>query len=115
MQAGENQRNVLIAEMGHRCTCIALVQLTPTGHTTLGQRFDPNLGCLSFDMAMFDHLVAKCKAQYNEEVLPKTKKGIRLLAACERIRKLLSTIPEARHHVCAKFIVVLSCFTCVCG
>ena len=66
-------------------------------------------------MAMFDHLVAKCKAQYNEEVLPKTKKGIRLLAACERIRKLLSTIPEARHHVCAKFIVVLSCFTCVCG
>jgi molecular chaperone DnaK (HSP70) len=85
--------------MGHRCTCIALIKLLPEGHSVLSQRYDPTLGCLNFDMALFDHLADKCKQKYGEEVLPKTKRGVRLLAACEKIRKLLSTIPEAIQHV----------------
>lgn len=99
MQADEKQRTVLIVEMGHRCTCIALIQLLPENHRVLSQRYEPHLGCMNFDIALFNHLAAKCKLQYNEDVLPKTKQGLRLMAACEKIRKVLSTIPEARQHV----------------
>lgn len=99
LQAGEEQRTVLIVEMGHRCTCIALITLLPEGHAVLSQRYDAALGCLNFDMALFDRLAAKCKEKHGQEILPKTKPGLRLLAACEKFRKLLSTIPEAALHV----------------
>lgn len=85
--------------MGHRCTSIALIKLLPEGHSVLAQRYEPNLGCLNFDLALFDHLAGKCKQQYGEEILPKTKRGLRLMAACEKFRKVLSTIQETRQHV----------------
>ena len=35
------------------------------------------------------------QAKHGESVIGGTRRGLRLLTACERVRKLLSTMPEA--------------------
>lgn len=71
--------------------------------TLLSNRFDDSLGAVDFDECLYAHLVATAAAKHpgsKAELLEGgiargSKRDIRLSLACERARKLLSTLPVA--------------------
>eukprot|EP00965_Chrysotila_dentata_P015181 502328-Pleurochrysis_carterae.AAC.1 len=91
--------DVLIVDMGASTTTVAAVRLVAEGDgwrpQLLCERSDPFLGCADFDALLFEHLSAKVAAKYGDAVKPGSRAGFRLLDGCERLRKLLSTLPEA--------------------
>ena len=99
--AGGPPRTVLVLDMGATSSVAALLSLTPpaeaggeASHAVLAEAADPFLGCALFDAALFDHFAAQIEAKYSEAVAPASRRGLRLITAVERLRKLLSTLPE---------------------
>jgi len=62
--------------------------------SVLAKRSEP-LGCAHFDASLFTHFAAQIEAKHGEAVVGGTRRGVRLMAAVERVRKLLSTMGEA--------------------
>ncbi|KAJ1429030.1 Hsp70 protein-domain-containing protein [Ochromonadaceae sp. CCMP2298] len=83
-------RRVLLLDVGHAQTTAVLV-LVDTGVVCVGSRHEA-LGALSFDAQLFEHLAATVKG---DKIEPGSKRGYRLLSGCEKLRKLLSQLPEA--------------------
>ncbi|CAM9341115.1 unnamed protein product [Chrysoparadoxa australica] len=97
LEAGsESERVTLILDVGHLQTSVTVVKMVE-GEVpqVLAAKGSNELGAYHFDQAIFGHLAAIVKQKTGFEVLPGTKPGQRLLKACERLRKLLSTIPAA--------------------
>jgi hypothetical protein len=59
--------------MGHSKTTVVVTHVTLVEDqlvpTKLGFSCDTNLGCLNFDMKLFQHLATICSKQYNTEVM----------------------------------------------
>ena len=93
-----NGKNVCLIEMGHAHTTILVVQVNPDAPHVVKKTcvFDNNLGAVNFDFRIFDHFSEICKSKTGAGVTPGSKAGKRLLAGCEKIRKLLSQIKESR-------------------
>ena len=95
-------KRILMVEMGQcHSTCVLLAMpATPDEHGNsvpekLAYSHDNALGALYFDMELFQHFAALCVSKYKSDpVAPGSKRGVRLLAGCERLRKLLSQLPE---------------------
>jgi tetratricopeptide (TPR) repeat protein len=77
-------------------------------HITLGARLlthshDAALGAANFDDALYAHLLGvaaqKHKSMADLKLAPGSRRDLRLLAGCERLRKLLSTLPVAHATV----------------
>lgn len=102
----------LLFHMGHVSTTVLLVEVTEVEtktigsitHLTLGAKLlcyshDAALGATDFDDALYAHLVAaagqKHKSMQDMKLAPGSRRDLRLLAGCERLRKLLSTLPVA--------------------
>eukprot|EP00742_Colponemidia_sp_Colp-10_P002487 GILJ01002651.1.p1 GENE.GILJ01002651.1~~GILJ01002651.1.p1 ORF type:complete len:707 (+),score=142.73 GILJ01002651.1:43-2163(+) len=91
----EGVRYVMFVDMGHTSTDVSLFSfsnanvepLVATAHSTLGSR--------NFDEKLYAYLAALCKDKYHVDVTFNSKRGSRLMAQCERVRKILSTVPEA--------------------
>ena len=64
-------------------------------HEVVACKTDPFLGARLFDEAFFDHFASAIEAKHGEGVKAGTRRGLRLLTAVERLRKLLSTLPAA--------------------
>lgn len=92
-------RRVLLVEMGHhQCSVIVAQVALEDGSiivTKVVSERNAKLGAYQFDLALYSHFVTLCASRYNTEVLTRTKQSARILSACERIRKLLSQLPEA--------------------
>ena len=99
-------KKVIVIEMGHTQSTAILMNtnsldpkttplFAPGAPTVLSTAYDPELGALHFDIEIFKHFAGICKAKHQTEVTPGSKRGKRLLAGCERVRKLLSQIPDA--------------------
>lgn len=54
------------------------------------------LGAMSFDVCLYDHLAKVVEGKFKVAVTPGSKRGLRLLKGCERLRKLLSQLAEAQ-------------------
>eukprot|EP00316_Scyphosphaera_apsteinii_P011396 CAMPEP_0119338792 /NCGR_PEP_ID=MMETSP1333-20130426/96914_1 /TAXON_ID=418940 /ORGANISM="Scyphosphaera apsteinii, Strain RCC1455" /LENGTH=707 /DNA_ID=CAMNT_0007350183 /DNA_START=170 /DNA_END=2293 /DNA_ORIENTATION=- len=99
--------DVLVVDMGAASTCVAAVRLRNVvvdGSArwvpeVLGTAADAFLGCMDFDVTIFEHFAAQVRDKYAQSVIPGSRAGLRLLDGCERIRKLLSTLPEANTTV----------------
>lgn len=61
----------------------------------LSHAFDRSLGGRDFDEVLFTHFAEKFKEQYSINVYSNAKACIRLRAACEKLKKVLSANPEA--------------------
>jgi len=84
---------VMLLDMGHFQTTVIIVQITDSNQAVAVSAIqDQHLGAYTFDLKLFEHFVSKYPTA---EILPGNKKGFRLLASCERIRKLLSQLSEA--------------------
>ncbi|RHY95118.1 hypothetical protein DYB37_007353 [Aphanomyces astaci] len=65
------------------------------GEQILATAYDPALGSSNYDRHLYAHFAAKLKASHGLQLEPDTRQSRRLLHACEQLKKLLSTIPEA--------------------
>ncbi|EQC41602.1 hypothetical protein SDRG_01561 [Saprolegnia diclina VS20] len=88
-------KTIMIVDVGHSTTNAAVVRLNATGETVLAHAYKGDLGSVNFDKSIFHHFQAKLKASHGLDIQGHSRQGRRLLAACEQLKKLLSTIPEA--------------------
>ncbi|KAG1712049.1 hypothetical protein DVH05_009290 [Phytophthora capsici] len=91
----EAARYIAIVDMGHTITSVAVVKLTPQGETLLATEADVELGAETLDRRLFEHFKKEVKAKHQLDVEFHSKGGKRLFQACEKLKKLLSTIGEA--------------------
>ncbi|TYH02012.1 hypothetical protein ES288_A09G104900v1 [Gossypium darwinii] len=61
----------------------------------LAHSFDRSLGGRDFDEVLFHHFSAKFKEEYKIDVSQNARACLRLRAACEKLKKVLSANPEA--------------------
>lgn len=87
--------NVVFVDIGHCDTQVSVASFE-TGHLRiLSHAFDPSLGGRDFDEVLFSHFAAQFKERYNIDVLSNVRACIRLRAACEKLKKVLSANAEA--------------------
>ncbi|KAL1560101.1 heat shock 70 kDa protein 16-like isoform X1 [Salvia divinorum] len=87
--------NVVFVDVGHSDTQVAVVSFEPGHMKVLSHAFDSNLGGRDFDEVLVKHFAAMFREQYNIDVYSSTRASIRLRAACEKLKKVLSANPEA--------------------
>ncbi|XP_004500055.1 heat shock 70 kDa protein 16 [Cicer arietinum] len=87
--------NVVFIDIGHCDTqvCVATFELGQM--KILSHTFDRSLGGRDFDEVLFTHFAEKFKEQYSIDVYSNAKACIRLRAACEKMKKVLSANLEA--------------------
>ncbi len=85
-------KTAVIFEMGQTSTSICVVKRNEEDGklTKLASTYDNALGTLNFDIEMFEKLKATA-----DNPTPGSKRGLRLLLGCERLRKLLSQLNDA--------------------
>ncbi|XP_021719698.1 heat shock 70 kDa protein 16-like [Chenopodium quinoa] len=82
-------------DIGHSDTQVAVVSFEPGHMKVLSHASDSNLGARDFDEVLFRHFALQFKQQYNIDVPSSRRACIRLRAACEKLKKVLSANPEA--------------------
>ncbi|KAF5960547.1 hypothetical protein HYC85_001756 [Camellia sinensis] len=87
--------HVVFVDIGHCDTQVAVALFEPGSMKILSHAFDCNLGGRDFDEALFRYFAAQFKEQYNIDVYSNTRASVRLRAACEKLKKVLSANPEA--------------------
>lgn len=82
-------------DIGHSDTQVAVVSFEAGHMRVLSHASDSNLGARDFDEVLFRHFALQFKQQYNIDVYTSRRACIRLRAACEKLKKVLSANPEA--------------------
>ncbi|KAG5572635.1 hypothetical protein H5410_062401 [Solanum commersonii] len=90
-----DQLNVAFVDVGHASLQVCIAGFKKGQLKVLAHSFDRNLGGRDFDEALFQHFAARFKEEYKIDVLQNAKACIRLRAACEKLKKVLSANPEA--------------------
>ncbi|KAL4128261.1 hypothetical protein PRIC2_007253 [Phytophthora ramorum] len=91
----ETARHIAIVDMGHTSTSVAVVKFTPDGETLLATEADVQLGAQTLDRRLFEHFQKEMQTKHQLSVSLHSKEGKRLFQACEKLKKLVSTIGEA--------------------
>ncbi|KAG2722955.1 hypothetical protein I3760_02G151100 [Carya illinoinensis] len=90
-----DQLNVAFVDIGHASMQVCIAGFKKGQLKILSHSFDRSLGGRDFDEALFQHFAAKFKEEYKIEVLQNARACLRLRAACEKLKKMLSANPEA--------------------
>ncbi|KAF1330759.1 Hsp70-like protein, partial [Globisporangium splendens] len=94
-EAKAPSKHIAIVDIGHATTSVSIVKLMRDGESVLASECDLSLGADSFDRQLFYHFQKEVKEKYQLDVALNSKEGKRLFQACEKLKKLLSTIGEA--------------------
>lgn len=86
---------VVFIDIGHCDTQVSIASFEAGHMRILSHTFDGSLGGRDFDEVLFSHFAAQFKEQYHIDVYSNVKACIRLRAACEKLKKVLSANPEA--------------------
>ncbi|KAA0054835.1 hypothetical protein IC582_008464 [Cucumis melo] len=86
---------VAFVDIGHCDTQVSIVSFEPGHMRIMSQTYDRDLGGRDFDEVLFSHFVAEFKKNYDIDVNLNVKASIRLRAACEKLKKVLSANLEA--------------------
>ncbi|XP_045824761.1 heat shock 70 kDa protein 16-like isoform X2 [Trifolium pratense] len=86
---------VAFIDIGHCDTQVCIAAFEFGQMKILSHAFDRSLGGRDFDEVLFTHFAEKFKEQYSIDVYSNAKACIRLRAACEKLKKVLSANPEA--------------------
>ncbi|XP_057454256.1 heat shock 70 kDa protein 15-like isoform X2 [Lotus japonicus] len=90
-----DQLNVAFVDIGHASMQVCIAGFKKGQLKVLAHSYDRSLGGRDFDEALFDHFVAKFKDEYKIDVLQNARACLRLRAACEKLKKMLSANSEA--------------------
>ena len=92
---GSGLIHVAFIDIGHCDTQVSIAAFELGQMKILSHAFDRSLGGRDFDEVLFNHFAAQFKEQYSIDVYSNAKACIRLRAACEKLKKVLSANPEA--------------------
>ncbi|KAB1215205.1 Heat shock 70 kDa protein 16 [Morella rubra] len=86
---------VAFVDVGHCDTQVSISSFETGRMRILSHTFDMNLGGRDFDEVLFTYFASQFKEQYGIDVYSNPKACLRLRAACEKLKKVLSANPEA--------------------
>lgn len=92
---GTDPTNVVFVDVGHSSLQVCVVRFTSSQLKIMATGFDRNLGGNAFDLAMFDHFCEEFKASKKIDIKSNARASLRLKIAIEKMKKILSTNPEA--------------------
>ncbi|CAM8957305.1 unnamed protein product [Rhodiola kirilowii] len=87
--------NVAFVDIGHASMQVCIAAYKKGQLKILSHAFDRSLGGRDFDEALFQHFAAKFREEYKIDVLKNARACLRLRAACEKVKKVLSANPAA--------------------
>ena len=82
--------NIAFVDVGHSSMQVSIVAFKKGELKVLAHSFDHSLGGRDFDEALFCHFAAKFKEEYKIDVYQNARACLRLRAACEKVKKVLS-------------------------
>lgn len=86
---------VVFVDIGHCDTQVAVAEFEAGQMRILSHASDVSLGGRDFDEVLFRYFSEQFKEQYNIDVHSNLRASIRLRAACEKLKKVLSANAEA--------------------
>ncbi|GAB4842165.1 hypothetical protein Ancab_012123 [Ancistrocladus abbreviatus] len=90
-----DQLNIAFIDIGHACMQVCIAGFKKGQLKVLAHSFDRSLGGRDFDEVLFQHFAIKFKEEYKIDVYRNARACLRLRAACEKLKKVLSANPEA--------------------
>ncbi|KAK7255342.1 hypothetical protein RIF29_28750 [Crotalaria pallida] len=90
-----DQLNVAFVDIGHASMQVCIAGFKKGQLKILAHSYDRSLGGRDFDEVLFYHFAAKFKEEYKIDVYQNARACLRLRAACEKLKKVLSANPEA--------------------
>ncbi|CAD5194191.1 unnamed protein product [Musa acuminata subsp. malaccensis] len=90
-----DQLNVAFVDVGHASMQVCVAGFKKGQLKILAHSYDRSLGGRDFDEMLFKHFAAKFKDEYKIDVYQNVRACLRLWAACEKLKKVLSANPEA--------------------
>ncbi|CAH8363564.1 unnamed protein product [Eruca vesicaria subsp. sativa] len=87
--------NVAFIDIGHASMQVCIAGFKKGQLKVLSHGFDRSLGGRDFDEVLFNHFAAKFKEEYKIDATQNAKASLRLRAACEKLKKVLSANPVA--------------------
>ncbi|KAG5537664.1 hypothetical protein RHGRI_024944 [Rhododendron griersonianum] len=90
-----DQLNVAFVDIGHASMQVCIAGFKKGQLKILAHAFDRSLGGRDFDEVLFQHFAIEFKEQYKIDVYQNARACLRLRAACEKLKKVLSANPEA--------------------
>lgn len=86
----DEPRHVVFCDFGHSSYQVAVVAFSKGQLTVMGTAADRHFGGRDFDHALLEHFAEEIKGKYKVDVKSSPKAIFRLLAGCERLKKVLS-------------------------
>ncbi|CAA2957822.1 heat shock 70 kDa 15-like [Olea europaea subsp. europaea] len=87
--------HIAFVDVGHGSMQVCIAAFKKGQLKILAHSFDMSLGGRDFDEVLFQHFAAKFKEEYKIDVFQNARACLRLRAACEKLKKVLSANPEA--------------------
>ncbi len=95
---------MVLIDIGHTKSTVIVVMVESSADNLptprkLAATFNAEIGAYSFDLIMWEHFAKKIELKTKSIIEKGSKRGVRLLSACERLRKLLSQLPSSQVSV----------------
>ncbi|CAL9080770.1 unnamed protein product [Musa textilis] len=90
-----DQLNVAFVDVGHASMQVCVAGFKKGQLKILAHSYDRSLGGRDFDEMLFKHFAAKFRDEHKIDVYQSARACLRLCAACEKLKKVLSANPEA--------------------
>ncbi len=90
---------VAFVDVGHASTQVCVAALRKGQVEVLANAWDRDLGGRDFDRVLFDHFATEFEGKYKVDVRKNHRAAFRLLRACERTKRVLTTNSEAPINV----------------
>ncbi|KAF9432725.1 adenyl-nucleotide exchange factor sse1 [Entomortierella beljakovae] len=91
----DKPRNICFVDVGHSSYTVSIASFIKGQLTVKSRAFDRHFGGRDFDRMLVDHFAAEFKTKYGIDVKSNGKALIRLMAGCERLKKILSANSQA--------------------
>lgn len=93
--ADEKPRRVAFIDVGYSSYTCSIVEFKKGELAVKGTAFDRHLGGRNFDKAILDHLHKEFLGKYKIDIMSNPKAMVRVLAAAEKVKKILSANQQA--------------------
>eukprot|EP00009_Paramoeba_aestuarina_P000623 CAMPEP_0201508596 /NCGR_PEP_ID=MMETSP0161_2-20130828/1914_1 /ASSEMBLY_ACC=CAM_ASM_000251 /TAXON_ID=180227 /ORGANISM="Neoparamoeba aestuarina, Strain SoJaBio B1-5/56/2" /LENGTH=854 /DNA_ID=CAMNT_0047903315 /DNA_START=46 /DNA_END=2610 /DNA_ORIENTATION=- len=93
-----HDQKVAFVDLGESCLKCSIVSFTKAGMKVLSSTYDPTLGGREFDRTLATHFAVEIQKKYKIDVMSNKRALVRLLASCEKTKKILSANPQAPLH-----------------
>ncbi|KAJ2808914.1 adenyl-nucleotide exchange factor sse1, partial [Coemansia furcata] len=91
----ETARNVVFVDLGHSSFSVSVVAFKKGELKVKSVAYERSVGGRSFDQALLDHFIEVFNDKYKIDIRSNSKAQVRLRAACEKLKKVLSANTQA--------------------